>query len=135
MQVKHQTAKRCTQLVRDLVVGHAAENQVNFEVRRKIVEGEILTVEAHVGEEVQLVPVVVEDGNVAGDIQLGTTTQVRNRFEILLKKEIRFKKNKFFLCLISRGCFKKNLTTVLSQNDAVQLISGKFNIFLEIMVE
>lgn len=44
------------------VAGYSLEDEVDPQLLRQAVERQVLAVEAHVGEQVELVPVVVEDG-------------------------------------------------------------------------
>ena len=41
--------------------GHSPEDEIRVKVSAEGVDGEVLSVQAHVGEEVELVPVVVQD--------------------------------------------------------------------------
>ena len=61
MHVQHQSTERCSQIVGQFVILHTSEYQVGVQVTTEGVDGEILPVQTHVGEQVQLVPVVVQD--------------------------------------------------------------------------
>lgn len=56
MHVQHQTAERCSQVVRQVLIGHAAQDQIHVQLTGNLVDGEILTVQTHPGKKVQLAP-------------------------------------------------------------------------------
>lgn len=56
MHVQHEAAERSTQVVGQVLVWHAAQDQVNVQLTWDFVDGQVLPVEAHAGKQVQLVP-------------------------------------------------------------------------------
>ena len=94
MHVKHQAAEGGPQVVRQRVILHtpahvtchvsrgqytchpSPEDEVGVEVAAEVVDGEVLAVQAHVGEEVELVAVVVEDEELLLVPRLGAARQL-----------------------------------------------------------
>ena len=56
MHVEHETAEGRPQVIGQVLVGHAAENEIHVQLARDLVDGKILAVQAHPRKEVQLVP-------------------------------------------------------------------------------
>lgn len=56
MHVQHEAAEGGAQVVGQVLVGHAAQDQVHVQLPRDLVDGQVLAVKAHAGKEVQLVP-------------------------------------------------------------------------------
>lgn len=57
MHVQHEAAEGGTQVVGQAVIEHAAQDQLYGQLAGHLVDGKILAVQAHLGKQVQLVPV------------------------------------------------------------------------------
>lgn len=56
MHVQHQAAERGPQIKGQVLVRHAAQDQIHIQLTGDLVDGQILTVQAHPGKKVQLTP-------------------------------------------------------------------------------
>ena len=56
MHVEHETAEGRPQVIGQVLIRHAAENEIHVQLARDFVDGEVLAVQAHPRKEVQLVP-------------------------------------------------------------------------------
>ena len=76
MHMQHESAKRGSQIVGKRVILHTFEDEVNRQIVRQFVDGQILSIQAHIRKQVQLMPVNVKD-----DFSYGVfTTIVHNWF-------------------------------------------------------
>lgn len=56
MHMQHQATKGCSEVVGKAVVEHAAKDEIHGQLTGDLVDGEVLTVQAHFCKKVQLVP-------------------------------------------------------------------------------
>ena len=61
MHMQHESAKRGSQIVGKRVILHTFEDEVNRQIVRQFVDGQILSIQAHIRKQVQLMPVNVKD--------------------------------------------------------------------------
>lgn len=59
--MQHESAKRGSQIVGKRVILHTFEDEVNRQIVRQFVDGQILSIQAHIRKQVQLMPVNVKD--------------------------------------------------------------------------
>lgn len=57
MHVQHQAAEGCAQVKGEVLIRHAAQDQIHIQLTRDLVDGQVLTIQTHPGKEVQLAPV------------------------------------------------------------------------------
>lgn len=62
MHVQHEAAEGGPQVVGQAVVKHAAQDQIHRQLAGDLVDGQVLSVQAHLGEEVELVPAESQRG-------------------------------------------------------------------------
>lgn len=55
MHVKHEAAKGCPEVVGEVLVRHAAENEINIQLPGDFIDGQVLAVQTHPCKEVQLI--------------------------------------------------------------------------------
>lgn len=60
MHVQHHAAERGSQIIRQVFIGHASQDQVHIQLTRNLVDCQVLSVQTHPGKQVQLVSVAVE---------------------------------------------------------------------------
>lgn len=56
MHVQHQAAERRPQVKGQVLIRHAAQDQIHIQLTRDLVDGQVLTIQTHPGKEVQLAP-------------------------------------------------------------------------------
>lgn len=56
MHVQHEAAERSPQVVGQAVIKHAAQDQIHWQLAGDLVDGQVLPVQTHFGEKVELVP-------------------------------------------------------------------------------
>jgi hypothetical protein len=62
VHVEQQPAERGAQLVRKAFIRHALEDQIDAQVIRQAVDGQVLPVQTHVREQIQLMAIIVQNG-------------------------------------------------------------------------
>jgi hypothetical protein len=77
MHMQHESAERGSQIVGKRVILHTFEDEVNRQIVRQFVDGQILSIQAHIRKQVQLMPVNGKDGFSYGVF----ATVIQNRFE------------------------------------------------------
>lgn len=56
MHVQHHAAEGGAQVVRQVLIRHAAQDQVHVQLARDLIDGQVLTIQTHPRKQVQLVP-------------------------------------------------------------------------------
>lgn len=59
MHVQHHAAERSSQIIGQVFIGHASQDQVHIQLAGDLVDCQVLTVQTHPCKQVQLVPVAV----------------------------------------------------------------------------
>lgn len=57
MHVQHQAAEGRPQVKGQVLIRHTAQDQIHIQLTRDLIDGQVLTVQTHPGEKVQLAPV------------------------------------------------------------------------------
>ena len=61
VHVQHHAAEGGAQVIRQILIRHAAQDQIHVQLARDLIDGQILTVQTHPRKQVQLVPVRERD--------------------------------------------------------------------------
>lgn len=56
MHVKHEAAKGCSEVVREVLIRHTAQNKINIQLARDFIDSQVLAVQTHPCKEVKLIP-------------------------------------------------------------------------------
>lgn len=56
VHVQHQTAERCPQVIGQVLVRHAVQDQIHVQLTRDLVDGQVLTIQTHPCKKIQLAP-------------------------------------------------------------------------------
>lgn len=56
MHVQHEAAEGGSEVVGQAVVKHAAQDQIHGQLARDLVDGQVLSVQTHLGKQVELIP-------------------------------------------------------------------------------
>lgn len=70
VHVQHEAAEGGPQVVRQAVVKHAAQDQIHRQLAGDLIDGQVLSVQTHLGEKVELVPAKPQPG-VSGEASVG----------------------------------------------------------------
>ena len=76
VHVEQQPAERGAQLVRKAFIRHTLEDQIDAQVIRQPVDGQVLPVQTHIGEQIQLMAIIVQNGLFLDSARTGPERQV-----------------------------------------------------------